>query len=237
MHFFALTVSETKPKNIKEAMTNHAWIEAMQEEHHQFDRVDVWELVEVVVENKKDKESTFIHNKAHLVAKGYQSPPLIILRNPDPTTPSTQGHVEEDNNIQADDVVFDAFEFINPFATLVTELATNPEMRFCALIVSETEPKNIKEAMTDHAWIEAIKELSHHRQIRAVTDWYQSQGYRELEYVPDLMEREDHVPVYILEPEQPEDLVPAEDEAPIEAYITEVASAPPSPPSFLPSLI
>ncbi|GJV15768.1 hypothetical protein Tco_1361091 [Tanacetum coccineum] len=34
------------------------------------------------------------------------------------------------------------------------------------------------------------------------------------------LEREDHVPVYIPEPEHPEDLVPAEDEAPIEAYIT-----------------
>ncbi|GJW88141.1 putative reverse transcriptase domain-containing protein [Tanacetum coccineum] len=34
-----------------------------------------------------------------------------------------------------------------------------------------------------------------------------------------------------------QDLVPAEDEAPIEAYITEVASAPPPPPSFLPLLI
>ncbi|GJZ84195.1 putative reverse transcriptase domain-containing protein [Tanacetum coccineum] len=43
--------------------------------------------------------------------------------------------------------------------------------------------------------------------------------------------------MYIPEPEHPEDLVPAEDEAPIEAYITEVASAPPPPPSFLPSLI
>ncbi|GJZ56001.1 hypothetical protein Tco_0611194, partial [Tanacetum coccineum] len=27
---FALTVSKTKPKNIKEVMANHAWIEAMQ---------------------------------------------------------------------------------------------------------------------------------------------------------------------------------------------------------------
>ncbi|GJT81119.1 putative reverse transcriptase domain-containing protein [Tanacetum coccineum] len=54
------------------------------------------------------------------------------------------------------------------------------------------------------------------------------------EYVPDPMELEDHVSVYIPEPE---DLVPAEDEAPIEGYITEVASAPPPPPSFLPSLI
>ncbi|GJV66052.1 hypothetical protein Tco_1476880 [Tanacetum coccineum] len=63
------------------------------------------------------------------------------------------------------------------------------------------------------------------------------QAPRSPEYVPDPMELEDHVPMYIPEHEHPEDLVPAEDEAPIEAYITEVASAPPPPPSFLPSLI
>ncbi|GJY41644.1 hypothetical protein Tco_0428914 [Tanacetum coccineum] len=61
------------------------------------------------------------------------------------------------------------------------------------------------------------------------------QAPRSPEYIPDLIELEDHVPVYIPEPKHLEDLVPAEDEAPIEAYITEVASAP--PPSFLPSLI
>ncbi|GJV05051.1 hypothetical protein Tco_1338620 [Tanacetum coccineum] len=44
------------------------------------------------------------------------------------------------------------------------------------------------------------------------------QAPRSPEYVP-----EDHVPVYILEPEHPEDLVPAEDEAP----------TPPLPPFFL----
>ncbi|GJV07586.1 hypothetical protein Tco_1345242 [Tanacetum coccineum] len=43
------------------------------------------------------------------------------------------------------------------------------------------------------------------------------------EYVHDPIELEDHVPVYILEPEHPEDLVPAEDEAP----------TPPLPPFFL----
>nr|GFA63715.1 retrovirus-related Pol polyprotein from transposon TNT 1-94 [Tanacetum cinerariifolium] len=41
MCMFALTVSQTKPKNIKEAMANSAWIELMQEELHQFDRLDV----------------------------------------------------------------------------------------------------------------------------------------------------------------------------------------------------
>nr|GFD09737.1 hypothetical protein [Tanacetum cinerariifolium] len=38
-------------------------------------------------------------------------------------------------------------------------------------------------------------------------------------YVPDPIELEDHVPAHILE--HPKDLVPAEDEAPIEAYIHE----------------
>nr|GEX05992.1 hypothetical protein [Tanacetum cinerariifolium] len=38
---FALTVSRTEPKNIKEAMADLAWIESMQEELHQFDRLDV----------------------------------------------------------------------------------------------------------------------------------------------------------------------------------------------------
>ncbi|GJS84110.1 putative ribonuclease H-like domain-containing protein [Tanacetum coccineum] len=63
------------------------------------------------------------------------------------------------------------------------------------------------------------------------------QAPRSPEYVPDPIELEDHVPVYIPEPEHLEDLVPAKDEAPIEAYITEVASTPPPPPSFLRSLI
>nr|GFB62299.1 Gag-Pol polyprotein [Tanacetum cinerariifolium] len=39
MCMFALTVSRTEPKNIKEAMADSAWIESMQEELHQFDRL------------------------------------------------------------------------------------------------------------------------------------------------------------------------------------------------------
>ncbi|GKA92695.1 gag-pol polyprotein [Tanacetum coccineum] len=46
MCMFALTVSIVEPKNIKEAMADSAWIEAMQDELHQFDRLKVWELVD-----------------------------------------------------------------------------------------------------------------------------------------------------------------------------------------------
>nr|GFB64844.1 retrovirus-related Pol polyprotein from transposon TNT 1-94 [Tanacetum cinerariifolium] len=55
MCMFALTVSRTELKNIKEAMANSAWIESMQEELHQFDRLD----------------NTIIPKKSCLVAKGY----------------------------------------------------------------------------------------------------------------------------------------------------------------------
>ncbi|GJX79214.1 retrovirus-related pol polyprotein from transposon TNT 1-94 [Tanacetum coccineum] len=82
MCMFALTVSIVEPKNIKEAMADSAWIEAMQEELHQFDRLKVWELVDkpfgkMIIKlkwlwkNKKDEDQTVIRNKARLVAKGY----------------------------------------------------------------------------------------------------------------------------------------------------------------------
>ncbi|GJW27809.1 retrovirus-related pol polyprotein from transposon TNT 1-94 [Tanacetum coccineum] len=42
---YALTVSTLELKNIKEAMSDHSWIESMQDELQQFKRLDVWELV------------------------------------------------------------------------------------------------------------------------------------------------------------------------------------------------
>ncbi|GJS76576.1 retrovirus-related pol polyprotein from transposon TNT 1-94 [Tanacetum coccineum] len=42
---YALTVSATDPKNIKEAMLDHSLIKSMQDELHQFERLNVWELV------------------------------------------------------------------------------------------------------------------------------------------------------------------------------------------------
>ncbi|GJT58995.1 retrovirus-related pol polyprotein from transposon TNT 1-94 [Tanacetum coccineum] len=82
MCMFMLTVSIVEPKNIKEAMADSAWIEAMQDELHQFDRLKFWELVDkpfgkMVIKlkwlwkNKKDEDQTVIRNKAQLVAKGY----------------------------------------------------------------------------------------------------------------------------------------------------------------------
>ncbi|GJT24604.1 retrovirus-related pol polyprotein from transposon TNT 1-94 [Tanacetum coccineum] len=42
---YALTVSTIEQKNIKEAMADHSWIESMQDDLNQFERLQVWELV------------------------------------------------------------------------------------------------------------------------------------------------------------------------------------------------
>nr|GEV12112.1 retrovirus-related Pol polyprotein from transposon TNT 1-94 [Tanacetum cinerariifolium] len=83
MCMYALTVSTMEPKNVKEAMTDPAWIESMQEELLQFKRLDVWVLVPApnnitpltlkwLLKNKHDEEKTIIRNKSRLVVRGYR---------------------------------------------------------------------------------------------------------------------------------------------------------------------
>nr|GFA30310.1 retrovirus-related Pol polyprotein from transposon TNT 1-94 [Tanacetum cinerariifolium] len=73
-------------------MADSAWIESMQEELHQFDRLDVWELVDRPLctnvinlkwlwKNKRDEENTVIRNKSRLVAKGYAQKEGMDVKN------------------------------------------------------------------------------------------------------------------------------------------------------------
>ncbi|GJU24867.1 putative ribonuclease H-like domain-containing protein [Tanacetum coccineum] len=83
MCIYALTVSTMEPKNVKEAMTDPAWIESMQEDLFQFKRLDVGVLVpppdnikpltlKWLFKNKHDEENTVIQNKTRLVVRGYR---------------------------------------------------------------------------------------------------------------------------------------------------------------------
>nr|GEX09564.1 putative ribonuclease H-like domain-containing protein [Tanacetum cinerariifolium] len=83
MCMYAITVSTIEPKNVKEAMTDPAWIESIQEELLQFKRLDVCMLVPALdnkkpftlkwlFKNKHDEEKTDIRNKTRLVMRGYR---------------------------------------------------------------------------------------------------------------------------------------------------------------------
>ncbi|GJX36933.1 retrovirus-related pol polyprotein from transposon TNT 1-94 [Tanacetum coccineum] len=72
-----------EPKNFKQAMTEPSWIDAMQEEIHKFERLQVWELVPCpdkvmliklkwIYKVKIDEFGRVLKNKARLVAQGFR---------------------------------------------------------------------------------------------------------------------------------------------------------------------
>nr|GEX06049.1 integrase, catalytic region, zinc finger, CCHC-type, peptidase aspartic, catalytic [Tanacetum cinerariifolium] len=90
MCMYALTASTMELKNVKEVMTDPAWIKSMQEELLQFKRLDVWVLVPTLdnitpltlkwlFKNKHDEEQTVIQNRSRLVVRGYRQEEGIDL--------------------------------------------------------------------------------------------------------------------------------------------------------------
>ncbi|GJS58478.1 putative ribonuclease H-like domain-containing protein [Tanacetum coccineum] len=76
-------LSKVKPKNFKSAITEDCLFQAMQDEIHEFDRLQVWELVpqpdcvmiiarKWIYKVKLDEYGDVLKNKAWLVAKGYR---------------------------------------------------------------------------------------------------------------------------------------------------------------------
>ncbi|GJX58497.1 hypothetical protein Tco_0289887 [Tanacetum coccineum] len=106
-----------------------------------------------------------------------------------------------------------AFQTSSPHSNLDSSISLQAKLSSCLVpfkIESKSRvfPPNVFQSIpSEDPYEEAVRQLL-------------EQAPRPSEYVPDPMELEDHVLVYIPEPEHPEDLVPAEDEAPIEAYIT-----------------
>ncbi|GJU16657.1 putative ribonuclease H-like domain-containing protein [Tanacetum coccineum] len=79
---FACFLSPEEPKRISKALSDPAWVEAMQEKLLQFKLQKVWILVDLpkghkaigtkwVFRNKKDEREIVIRNKARLIAQGH----------------------------------------------------------------------------------------------------------------------------------------------------------------------
>nr|GEW35944.1 integrase, catalytic region, zinc finger, CCHC-type, peptidase aspartic, catalytic [Tanacetum cinerariifolium] len=140
-------------------------------------------------EIKKVSETSVANNTSGLVpqrqkASDYDNTDLVpqrqdVCSNPQDKQPSTNiqstsapstptnVHAEENTDNQAEREHLQDDEFTNPFCALAQEEAESfshnidPKMCMYALTVSTVEPKNIKEAMADSAWIEAMQEKLH----------------------------------------------------------------------------
>nr|GEY27157.1 integrase, catalytic region, zinc finger, CCHC-type, peptidase aspartic, catalytic [Tanacetum cinerariifolium] len=76
-------LTSVEPKTYKDALTKSCWIEAMQEELNEFERLEVWELIprldkvmvitlKWIYKVKLDELGGILKHKAHLVARGYR---------------------------------------------------------------------------------------------------------------------------------------------------------------------
>ncbi|GJR08017.1 retrovirus-related pol polyprotein from transposon TNT 1-94 [Tanacetum coccineum] len=81
--YYNTFLTSVKPKNYKDALTQACWIEAMQEELNEFERLEVWEPVphpdkvmvitlKWIYNVKLDELGGILKNKARLVARGYR---------------------------------------------------------------------------------------------------------------------------------------------------------------------
>ncbi|GJU90468.1 integrase, catalytic region, zinc finger, CCHC-type containing protein [Tanacetum coccineum] len=82
-YYYDAFLTVVEPKTYKDALTQSCWIEAMQEELNEFERLEVWELVprpdkvmvitlKWIYKVKLDELGGILKNKARLVARGYR---------------------------------------------------------------------------------------------------------------------------------------------------------------------
>nr|GEX18338.1 Gag-Pol polyprotein [Tanacetum cinerariifolium] len=149
-------------------------------------RQDVFSLANADVPSQQELDLLFgpLYNEFFNAGSNPQDkqPTMNIQSTSAPSTP-TNVHAEENNNDEAEEDHLQDDEFTNPLCALPQEkaessshnieqvrgnpsrpvqtrrqLATDLKMCMFALTVSTAEPKNIKEAMADYAWIEVMQE-------------------------------------------------------------------------------
>ncbi|GJZ44226.1 retrovirus-related pol polyprotein from transposon TNT 1-94 [Tanacetum coccineum] len=81
--YYDAFLTSVEPKNCNDALTQACWIKAMQEKLHEFDHLEVWELVprldkvmiitlKWIYKVKLNEMGGILKNKDHLVARGYR---------------------------------------------------------------------------------------------------------------------------------------------------------------------
>nr|GEV31147.1 retrovirus-related Pol polyprotein from transposon TNT 1-94 [Tanacetum cinerariifolium] len=103
-------LSKVEPKNFKSAIGEDFWFQAMQDEIHEFDLLQVWELVpqpdrvmiialKWIYKVKLDEYGDVLKNKARLVAKGYRKEEDLLMD--EDMAPDEQAQSSNDEDIRS----------------------------------------------------------------------------------------------------------------------------------------
>nr|GEU95712.1 copia protein [Tanacetum cinerariifolium] len=110
--YYDAFLTSVEPKTYKDALTQSCWIEAMQEELNEFERLEVWELVprpdkvmvitlKWIYKVKLDELGGILKNKARLVARVYQMDVKTVFLNgnlrEEVYVSQSDGFVDQDN--------------------------------------------------------------------------------------------------------------------------------------------
>nr|GEU55775.1 retrovirus-related Pol polyprotein from transposon TNT 1-94 [Tanacetum cinerariifolium] len=115
-YYYDAFLTSVEPKTYKDALTQSCWIEAMQEELNEFERLEVWELVprpdkvmvitlKWIYKVKLDELGGILKNKARLVAHGYHQEENMVVYQMDVKTAFLNGNLREEVYSQPDGFV------------------------------------------------------------------------------------------------------------------------------------
>nr|GEU99706.1 retrovirus-related Pol polyprotein from transposon TNT 1-94 [Tanacetum cinerariifolium] len=219
MCMFTLTVSTAELKNIKQAMADSAWIEAMQEELYQFDRlqeegIDFEELFAPVT--RLEAVRIFVAYDAHKSFPIYQM---------DVKTAFLNGPLKEEVYVAQPDGFVDPahLEKVYRLKKALYGLKQAPRAWYDIAMSSDNAQSavtytSISSNSDGPSWgipLMNADELSEMDPYEEVSQQGQAHPLSPT-YVPDPMELDEHVPVYVLEPEHPEYHAPSDDDVQVE---------------------
>ncbi|GJY96446.1 copia protein [Tanacetum coccineum] len=185
--YFDAILTLVEQENFKEAMLESSWIEAMQEEIHEFERMQVWELVPCmdivmlinlkwIFKVKKNECGGVLKNKARLVAKGYRQEEeidfetccqtrshlvqSILLYSQEPPTVPVKQTYDSSGKLKGVEILFDVAMF-----DLISEKQTLS--RYEIILQPHASGSRVKELVVNNGFHDELTEKICHLMKRA----------------------------------------------------------------------
>nr|GEW40578.1 uncharacterized mitochondrial protein AtMg00810-like [Tanacetum cinerariifolium] len=155
--YFDAFLSSVKTKSYKDALMESCWIEAMQEELNEFERLEVWELVprperimvitlKWIYSVKLDELRSVLKNNTRLVARSYRWKEELIkkygMETYEPTDTPMAEKSKLDENLQGKAV--DPTCYHGMIGTLMYLTASRPDLLFALYMCAQYQAKPTK---------------------------------------------------------------------------------------------